>query len=292
MEKHLDLLATSFFRMQRGGRLAPRNRFPARPDRRILTGLLLALFAARFCPSAHAASIDNGGRIVSVPGGAFGDAERLDQMASLLADVEKQSTRLTLWLAAANATMGAANAVGGSFALKRGAVGPAAGAFVGAGFAAASGIVGLTFARAPFRSVHDAFVARRKQASAAVAIAEAEHAWRTKAASAHAFRIGTGAILASAGVLMVGFSTANLVANLPLPSRGADTNSRAALGGALLGLSGFLFVNGLTLLVTPDPIESSWRSYALMQAKADRTRATIRCTPLPHGAAVEMAVIF
>lgn len=220
------------------------------------------------------------------------DTDRLDQMQQLLLHVDAQAKRLSVGLSLANTTVGAANVVGGAFAAKHHAIGPAIGAFVGAGFAIGTGLAGFTLGRAPFRHIYEQFLARRDTMPAALAIAQTERLWQAEAKAVGRFRVLSGGVLTGVGASMVAFSTAALIANMQLPSKGANANSRASLQGALLGLSGLLFVNGVTLLVTPDPIESNWQAYTLMRTVPTPPRTSLQLTPVRRGVAVSMALHF
>lgn len=220
------------------------------------------------------------------------DLVALDDMQQLLAHVDAQARRLSFGLSVANTTVGIAHAIGGAFAAKHHAFGSAVGTFVGASFSAATGMVGFTLGRAPFRRVYEGFLARRNTLPAAVAIAQTERLWQSEAEAVGKFRTLSGMVLSGVGAGLLGFSTAALIADLRMPSKNADTNSRASLQGALLGLSGLLFVNGVTLMVSPGPIESSWQSYALSRAARTAPRASLQLTPVRQGVSVGMALHF
>lgn len=211
------------------------------------------------------------------------DTRRLDYLQEALAVVDEDATRFAFWIASANTAGAVFNSVTGAVSADRGAVGPAIGAFAGAGFSLASAIVGFTSQRTPFHSVYQNFVAHRQIAQPNFVIREAEAQWLSKAERERGLRKTTGIIYTSVGAAIVAFSTAALLKNSPLPSQEATNNDRAAFTGLVTGLGSLMLSNGIALLIVKGPIQSSWQSYTLGRSSRQSSQAALGISPSDRG---------
>ena len=260
--------------------------------RRFQSALLVIITSAALCRPVHAATQETSVTYSQQLADVSADGVDLDRMEHMLANIDEEAARRVFWIATGNLIVGTANLVGGSFAMGRGAVVPAIGAFAGSAFGLASGILGFTLAQAPFHRVYEEFVSHRGSSSAAATLAATERAWQDEAEAACWFRNVMGLGLTTVGALGVAFSAVTLITDLPLPSGESSTLDRGTFGTVLLGLSGFILIDGITALVAPGPIESSWQSYKSLRPPAAGPRVSFQLAPIRQGAAAGMTVQF
>ena len=203
------------------------------------------------------------------------EAQSLARMQQVLHMLDEEVAHASVWISSANVGVGVANLLGGAFVTHRGAHGASVGAYAGGTAALLTGIVGLSLGHRPFHSVYTGFGARQHILPANQTIAATERDWQARAATLRQLRLLTGAVLTGAGTVLVGLTTANLIIGGPFPSARTETHDRAAFGGTLLGLSGLVLVNGITLLAVPGPVETSWRVYAGLKPLPTASNVTL-----------------